>query len=716
MTEEIVGIFGDHPSMPTGMSVVLHNLARGLAFHGVRVIFFARFGQEKGFSKEVVMHDYAMDYELVNCQGGVWKPRVVVGALKHYGITNMFCFPRDTLVYSNTPKKIQEIHIGDTVFSSYGEPNKVEKVFRRKYKGELIGIKSRLGDVIWTTPEHPFLTNKFKSHNVHRHIANKWCPIWKTAKELQKKDWLFIPFPQYQVNNNIIINLGKYEYRNSKYKRIIPNEIVVDERLCRFIGYYISEGSATKDGLISFSFNENEVEYQIEVKDLIYKLFNRKARIFKVGRGCKAVRFYSRRLSYWLRHLCGCGARNKHMPNWFLILPNRQLKAILNTYWNGDGYKNIAETASVTLAHQIRLAFLKLGKLVSITPQIRNDNVYWRISLLVQYYGLRKTNKGIWFRITKILKKGYEGEVYNIKTEKNTYLASGISVHNCEDDWFSASGLVKATRHTRIPLHFLTPIDSLPIHKYAFEIFKECEKVYTPNSSYKQIKNGVHLPHGVDFRETFYPEPNEKEKFTFLWVGRDEPRKALGRFILALEKVYKEVDCQAIIHSDWRAKTGRRTAMYLRHKRNLPIIMKQMETGPQEMLRPVYNSADVLVCTSKAGGFEMSMTEGMACGLVPIATDWTFMNEIFNDGEQGFKVPVEGTCDDWVVLWNGKRWGIPLGRVWGNIDVDKLAEKMLWCVNNRDKINEMSNKAASYVKNKYDWMKISAKLAEEILG
>jgi len=377
MTEEIVGIFGDHPSMPTGMAVVLHNLARGLSFHGVRVIFFARFGQEKGFSQEATMHDYAMDYELVNCQGGVWKPRIVVEALKHYDITHMFS----------------------------------------------------------------------------------------------------------------------------------------------------------------------------------------------------------------------------------------------------------------------------------------------------------------------------------------------------EDDWFSASGLIKATRHTKIPLHFLTPIDSLPIHELAFSIFKDCKKVYTPNSSYKLIKNGVYLPHGVDFKETFFPEQTERDgKFTLLWIGRDEPRKALGRFILAFEKIYKKADCQAIIHSDWRAKTGRRTAMYLRHKRDLPITLSQMETGPQEMLRPVYNKSDALVCSSKAGGFEMSITESMACGLIPIVTDWTFMNEIFND-KQGFKIPVESKCDDWVTLWNGKRWGVQLGRIWGNIDIDKLAKKLLWCIKNRDRVKEIvEENTIPFVKRNYDWIKISAKLAEEILN
>jgi len=283
-----------------------------------------------------------------------------------------------------------------------------------------------------------------------------------------------------------------------------------------------------------------------------------------------------------------------------------------------------------------------------------------------------------------------------------------------EDDFFSIGGLVKATRHTKKPLHFITPIDSLPIHPRAHDIFKRCEKVYVPNSSYKLIKNGHFLPHGVNF-ETFFQEQTDRDDiFTFLWVGRDEPRKALGRFIMAFEKTLKKVKCQAIIHSDWRAEQAKRTARYIRYKRDLPIILKQMESGPQSMLRPIYNSADAIVCTSKAGAFEMSITEGMACGLYPIVTDWTFMNEIFNDKETGFKIPISSECGDTAMLWHGKRWGVPLGRKWGNIDVDKLAKHMIWCAKNHNLL-EMNRDVAVGIARTYDWMKIAGKLAEEIV-
>jgi len=285
-----------------------------------------------------------------------------------------------------------------------------------------------------------------------------------------------------------------------------------------------------------------------------------------------------------------------------------------------------------------------------------------------------------------------------------------------EDDFFSAAGLVRAARKTRKPLHFLTPIDSLPIHPRAHDIFKQCSKVYVPNSSYKKIKNGVYLPHGVD-TDIFYPQSVERDPdvFTFVWIGRDEPRKAMGRFILALQKIYKKVECQAIIHSDWRAKTGQRTARYLRYKRDLPIILNQMELGPQDNIRQILNAGDVFVCTSKAGGFEMGITEALACGLPALVTDWDFMREVIESYHNGFAIPITNTCGDTVELWNGRRWGVPLGRIWGNISINALADAMRHCVRSPDLVKEMGQHAIQYVKQKYNWTCIAGKLYKEIV-
>lgn len=309
-----------------------------------------------------------------------------------------------------------------------------------------------------------------------------------------------------------------------------------------------------------------------------------------------------------------------------------------------------------------------------------------------------------------------EGGVWKPRTVINAVEHYDIDYIFSEDDFFSAGGLVRASCKTNKPLHLLTPIDSLPIHPRAFDVFKRCKKVYVPNLSYHLIKNGVYLPHGVDTK-IFSPENhnhNENNTFTFLWIGRDEPRKALGRAIMALEKIYSKVDCRMIIRSDWRADMAKRTARYLRYKRDLPVIMTQMEGGSQGELVPIYNSADAFICTSKAGGFEMGITESMACGVPPIVTDWTFMQEIVDSYTDGLLIPVSGICEDWIDLGSGKRWGIPLGRKWGNISINALADSMRFMVNNREIVKQMGQKALDKAK-RYNWDSISGKLYKEMI-
>lgn len=310
-----------------------------------------------------------------------------------------------------------------------------------------------------------------------------------------------------------------------------------------------------------------------------------------------------------------------------------------------------------------------------------------------------------------------EGGVWRTRTVLDIIKYYGLDYVVTEDDWFSIGGMIKAIRHAKVPMHFITPIDSLPIPPMAQDVFKECTKVYVPNSSYRLVKHkpAFYLPHGVRLEE-FYPRRVDRDDiFTFLWVGRDEPRKAMGRFILALKKIYKKVPCQAIIHSDWTAEMGKRTARYIRYKRDLPIIMSQMESGVHSDINQIYNASDVLVCTSKAGAFELSIAEAMACQVTPIVTDWTFMNEIPINDQNGFLIPIKSKAKDYVPIWTGKIWGVPVNRKWGNIDIDLLASKMQWCVENVDKVKSMGETARIYVKQNYDWNKAAGKLAGQIL-
>jgi glycosyltransferase involved in cell wall biosynthesis len=299
-----------------------------------------------------------------------------------------------------------------------------------------------------------------------------------------------------------------------------------------------------------------------------------------------------------------------------------------------------------------------------------------------------------------------------------------------EDDWFSAHGMLGACLFWEKPFHLLSPIDSLPISPNAYlEIFTKCDKLYVPNSSYEifngrkrivhpdmenivyrqgEIFKSVNLPHGVDTGIFYQKKVAREPQFTFVWIGRPEERKAPARVILAFEKVCNKMDARLFIRTDWDTPNGIRLFNYIK-RRDIPVTMDNMADVPHSEMCDVYNMGDVFVSTAKAGGCEMSILEAAACRLPSLVTDWTFMNENVVHGKSGFLVPVESKC-------HPPPYHNPLGkdRVWGNISIDALAQRMYWCYLNQQEVNHMGRWASEYVKEKYNWTTVANTLAEEI--
>jgi len=293
-----------------------------------------------------------------------------------------------------------------------------------------------------------------------------------------------------------------------------------------------------------------------------------------------------------------------------------------------------------------------------------------------------------------------------------------------EDDWYSVEGFIHACSFWKKPFHFMTPIDSLPVDKRAFsQIFSNCDRVYIPNRSYMLFdgKNRskravgsvadragpkvrcVYTPHGCRPEHFMKMKIQRPENFTFVWSGRDEPRKALGRFILAFEQVAKKTDAAAFIRTDWSTPSGILTRLYI-EKKQLPIYMDQMKDCPHKEMVSVYNRGDVYVSTAKAGGCEMGVLEAQLCERPALVTDWTFMNENVKDTVTGFLIPVDG--------WQKSHYG----SYWGNMAIEPLVEKMMWCYNNPLKVQRMGQLGRAWVTKTFNWTKGSMNIRDEILA
>jgi glycosyltransferase involved in cell wall biosynthesis len=304
-----------------------------------------------------------------------------------------------------------------------------------------------------------------------------------------------------------------------------------------------------------------------------------------------------------------------------------------------------------------------------------------------------------------------------------------IDIVFTEDDFYSVNGILSACVFNNVPFHFHTPIDSLPVHNYAFDkVFTYCDKIYIPNSSYKLFDGrdrlnfqmtvnirerqgdklkAVHLPHGVDAETFRYKKIDRDDEFTFMWLGRPEQRKNPLSILNAFKKIHKKMDARLFMRSDWTTPNGINLWEYIERK-DLPITLDQMADIPHGGMADVYNQGDVHICTAMAGGFEMSTIEAAACQLPTLVTDAPYMNENVVDGKTGFKIPISGYVHP--------KEGNDLGktRLWGNIDIDSLADRMYWCYLNQSDVRMMGRLARNYVIDNYNWRDIAYKLKEEL--
>lgn len=279
-----------------------------------------------------------------------------------------------------------------------------------------------------------------------------------------------------------------------------------------------------------------------------------------------------------------------------------------------------------------------------------------------------------------------------------------------EDDWFSIEGIQETTGFWGKPFFWLSPVDSLPVRLEGLHRMRKADQVFVPSRGAQTYLHGnninaVYLPHGVtrDFRPI--KVDNKPDHFTFIWVGRDSKRKCLGRVVMAFENLVNNgVKCYLLVRADWTVPQAKRTHNYIVRK-NLPVIMEQMEDIPHKELVKTYNRGDCFICSAKAGGFEMGVIEAQACGLPVLVTDHTFMNEQVVDGKNGFLVHLDRKKP----YLKSEHGGI-----WGNISIKDLTDKIMFYVDHPEIAKVHGNWGMVWVNQTYKWKTVGDILYEQI--
>ncbi|MDI6602586.1 MAG: hypothetical protein QME57_00500 [Patescibacteria group bacterium] len=337
--------------------------------------------------------------------------KIVLNISEDCLIVPAHCLLPDTFLHCNPGlKMIKDISIGDLVYAHNGRYQKVQKVYKRPYKGKIINVKPyyfRIG--LKTTPEHPFFG--IKSHKYcptmgckticqkncafikrrrcpHRYFEN-YQPQWIQAKDIEKGDVLIFPrfnditkdikeirLSSYLSRKQFKVFENKVTCTRGRIDKKLPNIIKIDKAFCRLIGYYISEGYTDNRDSISFCFKRNERKYIRDLKFLMKKIFGLTSpRIYeRKNADSLEIIYFSKILAkvfskLFYNSLTVKKACTKCLPFWMLNLPLEKQVEIFQGWWRGDS----GVTSSRELMNQMKIILLRLGIIPSISAQTAED-------------------------------------------------------------------------------------------------------------------------------------------------------------------------------------------------------------------------------------------------------------------------------------------------------------------------------------------------------
>ena len=381
-----------------------------------------------------------------------------------YLIHPAFCLPPDTkIICYDGVKPISEVKEGDLVLTHKGRFRRVTRVFKRYYKGELIGIKPvKMDRWIWMTPEHPILAIKkpwcWSKRKLANEILSKIQPFWIMAKDITKKHAVIVPKVK---DDDISINTYKLLKDTSKKLVLkddmvytvsrnqfgatfihpnvkpIPATINPSNEFLELSGYYIAEGCSDENG-IAICFSQLEKDKIERALELISK-FGMKPRLTLSTRN-RAIQWGTGRLwGLLFGRLYGRKAHEKRVPPFLLQLPKDKLEILFKAMFEGDGYidkhnYHYYNTVSEELALETFLLLIKLGYLPSFYDETNTNHGYKvGFSKNERFTRAKQNEQYMFLPIEEIKVKPYEGYVYNLEVEEdNSYVAECIAVHNCE--------------------------------------------------------------------------------------------------------------------------------------------------------------------------------------------------------------------------------------------------------------------------------------------
>jgi thymidylate synthase len=350
------------------------------------------------------------------------------------------CFLKGNKV--NTPtgyRNIEDLEVGDEVYSGTGVVRKVLQKFTTPYSGELVLFKTAYMSVpITTTPNHPFL------------VKDKG---WVDAGKLEKGDYVAINRTKSHKNHT---HTWVRELGWSGQTREDTVECTLDDYYT--FGYYMGNGwSSQSDHRISIAIPHDKLDY-------ILPKLRKTIKISRKPGNSETVSTYETHSKKWIElfRTFGHKAPNKVIPTWVLNSTLDAKKAFIEGFLDADGYRInennfLVTTTSPHIAYGLQrlMAELEIPCGVGLQHRPKTTVIEGRTVNQNDTYSLRcswnpDSNKNgnvffdndyLWVKVAKIKNLTTENNfVYNIAVEEeHTYTVNNIVNHNCHtlSQWYT---------------------------------------------------------------------------------------------------------------------------------------------------------------------------------------------------------------------------------------------------------------------------------------
>lgn len=181
-------------------------------------------------------------------------------------------------------------------------------------------------------------------------------------------------------------------------------------------------------------------------------------------------------------------------------------------------------------------------------------------------------------------------------------------------------------------------------------------------------------------KDLVFKKRNFEKPLRILFVGSMGQRKGLGDLFSAV-KILKNENVELVV-------LGSLLAPMEFYKKEFSNFIYEPCRSHEDVLK-LMQTCDIFCLPSIVEGRALVMQEAMSQGLPLIITPNTGGEDLINENETGFLIPIRSP--------------------------QAIAEKIMWCVNNRTSVEEMGHQARCWTE-KYTWEKYSEKIVMEIMA